>query len=184
MSRPAGQGQSQALLYLMKRKSKLLNEMLEPLLVVHPVSLIKKTNKNSKKTKNTLPDDKKEKEEQSFFQSLSLPLLSGRALENSVQFTVALGFRICAKRKRTELHPLFSGWCTLAWALNNLDAARSCFLLGPCSYSLIRQSIFDTFFAFTFCFYIIFACAFIVYVCFILIFLTSSVVLLNLIKYI
>ena len=69
----------------------------------------KKTNKNSKKTKNTLPDDKKEKEEQSFFQSLSLPLLSGRALENSVQFTVALGFRICAKRKRTELHPLFSG---------------------------------------------------------------------------
>ena len=57
----------------------------------------KKTNKNSKKTKNTLP------------QSLSLPLLSGRALENSVQFTVALGFRICAKRKRTELHPLFSG---------------------------------------------------------------------------
>ena len=31
----------------------------------------KKTNKNSKKTKNTLPDDKKEKEEQSFF-SISL----------------------------------------------------------------------------------------------------------------
>ena len=36
---------------------------------------------------------------------LSPSLLSGRALENSVQFTVALGFRICAKRKRTEEHP-------------------------------------------------------------------------------
>ena len=37
--------------------------------------------------------------------SFSSSLLSGRALENSVQFTVALGFRICAKRKRTEEHP-------------------------------------------------------------------------------
>ena len=51
MSRPAGQGQSQALLYLMKRKSKLLNEMLEPLLVVHPVSLINKQIKILKKQK-------------------------------------------------------------------------------------------------------------------------------------
>jgi hypothetical protein len=37
--------------------------------------------------------------------SLSLSLLSRRALENSGQFFVALGFRICAKRTRTEEHP-------------------------------------------------------------------------------